>query len=218
MFRAVLFTQWKWSRVAVAVGAVTAFALPLLTVRRAGLPGLTRFDTVWVLDAVEQWSMWYPSLAAALGLLVATSAWAADHRGKHVYALSLPVPRWYFALIRFAAGAVLLAAPLVMFWIGAMIAAAAAELAPGLHTYPHALAVRFALATFLAYGVFSAVSAGTARTAGYALAATGALVWVQVMLAVAGSEVSLLELIFDRIAIWPGPLDVFTGRWTLIDV
>jgi len=128
------------------------------------------------------------------------------------------VPRARFALMRFGAGAVLLAAPMVALWIGAIFAGAAAELPPGLRSYPHALAVRFMLATAMAYAVFSAISAGTPRTAGYVLAVIGLLVWLQVMLAVAGSDVRLLDMLFERLTIWPGAFEVFTGRWTLIDV
>lgn len=218
MFRAILFTQWKWSRVGLAIATVTSFALPLLSVQAPNLPASLRIEAAWVLDAVEAWSRWYPALAAGLGLLLASSAWAADHRGKHVYALSLPIPRWQFALNRVAAGALLLLAPLVGFWLGAIIAAGTTELPAGLRSYPHALAIRFGLASLLSYAVFSAISAATARTAGYVLAAIGGVIWVQVMLGAAGSEINVLGEIFDRIAIWPGPLDVFTGRWTLIDV
>ena len=218
MFRAILYTQWKWSRLVLLVGVVASFALPLLSVQQAGWPGTSRFDAMQILGGVQSWSVWYPSLAAGLGLMLATTAWGADHRTGHVYALSLPVPRWHFAVLRFGAGVTLLAAPLAAFWIGSMLAAAAVQLPPGLHAYPHALAVRFALAVFMAYALFSAISAGTARAAGYVLGVIGALVWIQVMLNVAGSDLSLVEAVFDRLAIWPGPLEVFTGRWTLIDV
>lgn len=70
----------------------------------------------------------------------------------------------------------------------------------------------------VAYAVFFAISAGTTRTAGYILAVIGGVVVVQVLAAVADLEVQLLQAIMDRILIWPGPLEIFTGRWMLIDV
>jgi hypothetical protein len=218
MFRAILFTQWKWTRMPLALGMIAAFGLPLLSVQGTGWPGLTRYDAAWVLGAVMQWSPWYPALAAGLGLLLASTAWSADHRGRHVYALSLPVERWRFALLRFVAGGTLLAAPLVLFLAGATVAGAATHLPPGLHAYPLALTVRFALAALLAYAIFSAISAGTARFAGYVLLLVGLVVGLHLVLAMADVHGNVFGSLFDRLTVWPGPFEVFTGRWMLIDV
>lgn len=218
MFRQILYTQWKWSRLVVLLMTFIAFAIPVLSVQRAGEAALEHWEARRLLDSIGSWGVLYPVLAAGLAVLMAMTAWGRDHRGHHVYALSLPVPRWHYALLRFGAGAVLLAAPVVAVWLGALVATAAATLPPGLHAYPHALALRFALAVLVAYAVFFAISAGTTRTAGYILAVIGGVVVVQVLAAVADLEVQLLQAIMDRILIWPGPLEIFTGRWMLIDV
>lgn len=218
MFRAILFTQWKWARMPLALGVIAAFGLPLLSVQGIGWPFLTRYDAAWVLAAVMQWSAWYPALAAGLGLLLATTAWGADHRGRHVYALSLPVERWRFAVLRFAAGGALLVAPLVAFLAGATVAGAATQLPPGLHAYPLALTVRFALAALMAYALFSAISAGTTRVAGYVLLLVGVVVGLDLVLGMTGLRNHLFGWLFDRLTVWPGPFEVFTGRWMLIDV
>jgi len=39
-----------------------------------------------------------------------------------------------------------------------------------------------------------------------------------VMLDASGLYGNLYELLFDRAITWPGPLEIFTGRWMLIDV
>jgi hypothetical protein len=218
MFKAILYTQWKWSRAVVMLSVVIAFTLPIMSVQRAGITEPSRWETQELLHAIEMWSVWYTLLAAGLGLLVATTAWAQDHRGRHVYALSLPIPRWHYAMLRFAAGSLLLAAPVVALWIGALLATATAQIPPGLNAYPNALALRFALAAFVAYSVFFAISAGTTRTAGYVLAVVGALVVTQVMMEASGMGGGLVEVLFDRVITWPGPLEIFTGRWMLIDV
>jgi hypothetical protein len=218
MFRVILYTQWKWSRIVVALGVLVAFALPILSVQGAGVTDPTRWDATRLLRSIETWSVWYATFALGIGLLVATTAWAQDHRGRHVYALSLPIPRWEYTLLRFAAGAVLLAAPVVALWIGALLATSLAQIPPGLHAYPNALALRFALAALVAYAVFFAVSAGTTRTAGYVLAVVGALFAAEVLLSAAGVGGSVIEGAFDRLVNWPGPLEIFTGRWMLIDV
>jgi len=167
---------------------------------------------------VQSWGTLYPLLATALGLLLAMMAWAADHRGRHIHALTLPVPRWQYVLLRFGAGFLLLAAPVLAVLIGASLAVLSATLPPGLQAYPLALTVRFAFAVFVAYAVLFAVSAGTARTAGIILGVVAVLVLVQVFASIAGLDVDLAGALQTVLLTGPGPLAVFTGRWMLVDV
>ena len=218
MFQMILFTQWKWSRLAVLLGVLAAFVLPILSVQRAGDPELTAWEARMLLSSIQSWSVLYPALATAIALVLALSAWSADHRGRHVYALSLPVPRWHYALQRFGAGALLLIAPALALLVGAIVAASMAHIPHGLQAYPLALATRFMLAMAVAYAVFFAISAGTTRTAGYVLSIVGAIVLVQTLMAAAGLDVQLVPFIGDRLLMWPGPLEIFSGRWMLIDV
>src|SRR5437763_15802396 len=113
MFRVMLYGQWKWSRLIIVVATVTGFALPIISVRGAARADQGPLRVAELLDAVQKWGVLYPVLAAALGLLVAITTWAPDHRGRHVHALSLPLPRWRYVLLRFSSGAVLLAAPVL---------------------------------------------------------------------------------------------------------
>ena len=218
MFRMILFTQWKWSRLALLLGVFGAFLLPILSVQRAGDPEVGPWQARELLAVVQSWSVLYPALATTIALVLALTAWGPDHRGRHVYALSLPVPRWHYALQRYSAGIVLLSAPALAVWLGALLAVSTASIPTGLHAYPGALALRFVLALAVAYSVFFAITAGTTRTAGYVLAGIGAVITVQVLLLAAGLKVNLLPFIGDRVLLWPGPLEIFSGRWMLIDV
>jgi hypothetical protein len=217
MFRAILYTQWKWSRLVVLLGVLAGFALPVVSVQN-----VTAVSSYWaartMLSSVQAWGTLYPVLGAVLALLIAAIAWAADHRGRHVYALSLPLPRWHYALLRFAAGAALLAGPVLAVWIGGLVATSMVTLPAGLHAYPTMLAVRFALAVLVAYGLFFAISAGTVRTAAYVLGVLGGVIALEVIANAAGANLHLLEKLVLVAVVWPGPLDVFTGRWMLIDV
>lgn len=218
MFRAILYTQWKWSRVAVLLTTVVAFTIPVLSVQAAGIADPTPWNAVDVLGTVQGWSAWYPFLALAIGLLGATTAWNQDHRGKHVHALTLPIPRWHYVLLRYGAGAVLLGASVFALWIGALVATSTATIPPGLESYPTALAFRFGLAVLVAFSLFFAISAGSTRTAAYVLFAIGGLLLIQLLLALANVDVNVVSPIFDRLITWPGPFEIFTGRWMLIDV
>ncbi|HEV8379993.1 MAG TPA: hypothetical protein VGQ29_00250 [Gemmatimonadales bacterium] len=218
MFRAILYTQWKWSRLIILLGTIAGFAIPLLSLQGAARADRGALQAQELLRSVQSWGTLYPLLATALGLLMAIAAWAADHRGRHIHALTLPVPRWRYVLFRFGAGTVLLAAPIAGVLVGAFLAAIAATIPPGLETYPLALALRFGLAVLVAFAVFFAISAGTARTAGIILGAIALLVLAQVIVSVANLEWDLLGALQIALLQGPGPLAVFTGRWMLVDV
>jgi hypothetical protein len=220
MFVQLLYTQWKWTRMGLLPCVVIAFALPIVSVGQWAIP-LDRLSVGILLSRMTIYSVWYPVLAAAIGLVVAASAWREDHRGGHVYALSLPVSRKRFALMRLGAGAVLLALPFIGMWAGTLIASAAVTMPPGLRAYPNALAIRFGLAILVAYALFFAISAGTIRTAGYVLGTAGGLAAVAVLLFAAGinlAEVGAIEWLVSHLVGRSGPLAVFTGPWVLIDV
>lgn len=218
MFRVILYGQWKWSRLIVVIGTIAAFALPIISVQGAAGADASPLHAQELLRTVQSWGTLYPVLAAALGLLVAIATWAADHRGRHVHALTLPVPRWRYVLLRFGAGATLLAGPILAVLVGALLATATATIPSGLQGYPVALALRFAVAVLVAYAVFFAISAGTARTAGIILGTMAALVLVQVLASLANIPLNLVDVFQLVVLNWPGPLAVFTGRWMLVDV
>ncbi|MGE5144018.1 MAG: hypothetical protein ACM3OA_11315 [Acidobacteriota bacterium] len=218
MFRVVLYGQWKWSRIVVVLGTIAGFALPILSVQGATSDPTSALKPGELLTIVQAWGVLYPILAATIGLLVAIATWAPDHRGRHVLALSLPLPRWRYVLLRFTAGLVLLAPAMLGVCAGALLASATATLPPGLEAYPVALAIRFAIAAAVAYAVFFAVSAGTTRTAGVILGIIGAVIVVQILASAAGIQIDLTSPLQAVILNWPGPLAIFTGRWMLIDV
>lgn len=218
MFRAILYTQWKWCRLIVLLGTVAGFAVPLLSLQGAASADRGALQAQELLRSVQSWGTIYPLLATALGLLLAIATWAADHRGRHIHALTLPLPRWRYVLFRFGAGGVLLAGPIVAVLVGGSLAAALATLPPGLQAYPLALAVRFGCAVLVAYAIFFAISAGTTRTAGLVLGAIAAVAFVQVVASIASIDLDLFGIVQVILLQGPGPLAVFTGRWMLVDV
>jgi hypothetical protein len=218
MFRVILYSQWKWSRLIVVLGTVAGFALPIMSMQGAARADSSPLGAGQLLQAVQSWGVLYPVLAAALGLLVGIATWAADHRGRHVHALSLPLPRWRYVLLRFGGGVALLAAPILAVLVGALLATWSATIPAGLQGYPVALTVRFALAVLVAFAVFFAISAGTARTAGIILALIGGVIVVQIIGSVAKVDLDLFGKVQLVVLNWPGPLAIFTGRWMLIDV
>jgi hypothetical protein len=217
MFRAILFQQWKWTRLIVALATVAAFAIPLFTVRGASA-GLEHREAARFLGDVQLWGVLYPALAGAVGVLLAITLWTPDHRGRHVYSLALPIPRWRLVTLRYLAGLTLLAAPVLAVTLGTLVASGMASLPTGLHAYPLELSLRFALAALVAFTLFFSVSSGTARTAGVILGSVAALVVVQVLISATGSESNILMPVVNILLTAPGPFAIFTGRWMLVDV
>ena len=101
MFRQMLYTQWKWSRLLIVAGALAGFSIPLLSVRPLGDPTVAGSAIALVLATVGAYGLLYPLLAGGAGLMLALTTWGPDHAGQHVYALTLPLPRWRYAVLRF---------------------------------------------------------------------------------------------------------------------
>lgn len=220
MYQPMLFVHWKQVRHLLLLFVVAAFGLPLLAVQGLGVvPGSVGAAGVYALAAAPTpWLPLFPALAGVVGVTLALTAWSWDHRLGHVYALSLPVARWEYALLKMSAGIVLGLLPTSALWLGAHLAAASVTLPAGLNAYPNQLAFRFFLAMVLAYALFFALGSGTTRTTMRILIVVlGLLVAVQLVPGALGGS-TLLQLGTDWLVDRGGPLEVFTGSWTLIDV
>jgi FtsH-binding integral membrane protein len=214
MFRAILRTQWKWTKLAVLVSVLVAFAMPLISLNTNAD---TRYPRV-LISSMQTWGVAYATFAGAVGLLVAWLAWASDHRGHHVYALTLPVARWRYVLLRFGAGVVFLIPIVVALGIGSVLATSTNVVPEGLHAYPMALTLRFAFAALVAFAIFFAISAASARSAAVILGAICAVLVVEFLTDAMGLGWHVGLHAVDFLMVYPGILSVFSGRWTLIDV
>lgn len=227
MFRSILYAQWKATRWLLAPLTILCFAAPLAAVtvslRLAQGYGLVLPEVV--LDFFVRFLGGFPALALITGLAAAASAWQWDHAAGHVYALALPLSRARYALLRLAAGALLLSLPVTAFWVSSFLAAWTTTLPEGLHAYPFSFGFRFLLATLISYVTLFALAAGTPRTA---VRVIGGLV---VFVVLGTFLVGFAEDVFDRrglltpfdllnraLLVWPGPFHVFGGSWMLIDV
>jgi hypothetical protein len=215
VFAAVCRVQWKASFTAVVLLAVAGFTVPLLAVQRAGFSVGDRraWDLVNMLTSVETTGTLFPVLAVIVGLALAVSAWSADHQGDHVYALTLPVPRWYYVLLRFGAGALLVVPITAAVGLGCALAIGSLDLPVGLRTYAMAVTLRFTLAALVGYALMFALAAGSKRTSAMVLGGVAVMLALTEVLAAAGLGL-LVDLLVGRL----GPFEIFAGPWTLIGV
>lgn len=225
MLRALIFIHWKQANLALLPFVVCCFGLPLLAVQGLGGTPTTARQAYQALATAQVWLPLYPILAAAVGFTLALSAWNWDHQLGHQHALSLPLPRWRFALLKLVAGMTLALVPVLAFWVGAHLAAASVTLPEGLRTYPDALAFRFLLAVLVSYAALFAAAAGTVRTTVVAVTAFLVLLFVAGMtsdllisLVPSLRGTTLTGWILQGLVERPGPFSVFTGNWSLIDV
>lgn len=224
MFAQMLKLHWKAGRWVMAPLVLLCLGLPIAAVllSRRGL-GTGMFSSYDLLVLLSLWTPLFPFLAAFTGIVVALTAWTWDHSRGHVYALSLPLRRWEYVLLKMSAGALLLLLPVAALWIGALIAAAQ-PLPDGLHAYVLAFGLRFLLAALLMYALMFALAAGTVRTA--SLLAVGVVLFVlfgTVLVEAANNALGLhvplpLDLLDAALTRWPGPFSVYGGNWMLIDV
>jgi hypothetical protein len=215
-----LYVHWKAARLGLLPATLAGFGLPLLVAQ--GLPHaelvLSATRTSDALAGTVYWTAFFPVLAALVGALLALSAWSWDHRGNHVYALSLPISRARYALLKFSAGALLALLPLVGVLTGSVLAIAAAHVPDGLHAYPLQLAGRFLTSTLIAYAVVFALAAGTIRT-------TVVVLTILIALPILLSMGQLRPYLGDAsVSFWItqalhyGPFRIFFGNWALFDV
>ena len=231
MFRQMLYVHWKASRFGLIPFVLGAFALPLLSIQGIRVegtdPGSATVRGILLLEGVSRWTQLYPLLALALGSILALMVWNWDHRGDHVYPLTLPMARWKYVLLKMAAGGTLLLLPVLLLWLGALLAVSVVEIPEGFRGYPNAIGFRFLLASAVSFSLFFALAAGTMRTA------VGLLVaWILVVL---GGEILVPALgdwlhvpalshfrfmpwFLNAAMTWPGPFEVYAGNWMLIDI
>jgi len=221
MVQPMLLVHWKQARLLLIPFVVAAFGLPLLLVQGFGggdTDASVSLEAYRLLAAYQIWLPYFPLMAGSIGAVIALTAWNWDHRYGHVYALSLPVARWEYAMLKMGAGAALVLLPAAALWIGAHLASSSVTLPEGLRAYPNHLAFRFFLASLVSYAVFFALAAGTIRTTVWIVSvALTALVGVALIDAAFQSN-DLIYSLTGWILRARGPFAVFTGNWALIDV
>ena len=123
MFKALMKVQWKWTKWPAFLATLVGFAIPIASVQAVAGRGDYGHQAGYIITTMQQFGVAYAVLAATIGLVVATAAWSNDHKGRHIYALSLPLSRAKYAGMRFIAGAIFVVLPTLGVFAGCLIAA-----------------------------------------------------------------------------------------------
>ncbi len=217
MFGQILYTQWKWARTELFLYVLMAFLIPV-TIIRVGFSYIDTYSIRSVLGIGSYVGVFFGSLAVLCALGLAWRPYILDASLKHVGPLTLPVSWATFVRMRFLAGAALLIVPAIAVWIGGVLAAASVSMPSTLHAYPGGVAIRFLLASWVAYsaGFLLQYVAGKHATR-VAIFLFFAIVVIQSGAMLFGYD-DLLVNAWNALTTWPGPFSVFNGRWMLIDV
>jgi hypothetical protein len=219
VFKQVLVAQWQTSKLAVGLLTLLSFCIPLLAVLYGGdLAGAGRERVGDWLIAADRVAQFPPFIALLVGLLLGTLAWSADLAGRHVYALSLPLPRGLYVSMRFGAGALFATIPGAAMGLSSGIATLAVSLPPGIHAYPVEMALRFWLASLTVFAIIFAIAGGTRRGQVITISVIGAAITLDVVFLLFGVDYSVTAEALLLLTNWPGPLSLLTGRWALFDV
>ncbi|MHB8838955.1 MAG: hypothetical protein ACYC7F_08395 [Gemmatimonadaceae bacterium] len=220
MFRAVFYTQWKWARPVILLAVLVAGYIPVEAMRAMPYKAAGTYHIPSLYYGIVGASSFYQLLALAVAVVVAISAWQADGQRQHVYALSLPVPRWQFVLLRFGAGAALLGIVAAAVGVFGGIATAIAPLPPMLHAYPVGLAFRFWLGSLVPFALIFALLSSNPKRVRLLVAAVATIVVVDMMLAAMGltEKPVVVGWFFDAVYSGQGPLAAFLSKWMLVDV
>lgn len=220
MFRAVLYTQWKWTRPAILLAVLIAGYIPVTALHSMPYKAADTYYIPMLYREITAASTYYQWLALFVAVIVAISAWQADGHRQHVYALSLPVPRWQFVLLRFGAGAALLGVVAAAVGLFGGVAAAIAPLPPMLHAYPFGLAVRFWLGSLIPFGLIFALLVSNPKRVRLVVAGVATIILVDMALAAMGliDKPVVMGTIFDAVYSGRGPLAAFLSKWMLVDV
>jgi hypothetical protein len=219
MYAALLRAQWRSVGGVLLILSAIAFAIPVSQILFSSVAGTIGApeDALGIMATITASSGAYPIVALLTGALLAVSCWADDSQGKHIYALALPVPRWYYLLLRIAVGMTWIAVTVASLWLAALISTSQLTLPVGLRSYPGALAVRFALAAALTFSVVFAVGSASARIQrglGIAFVAFFLILGFAAAMGFGPSVEFIMKIITSR----SGLFDIFVGRWLLIDV
>ncbi|HEY2851077.1 MAG TPA: hypothetical protein VGI97_14450 [Gemmatimonadaceae bacterium] len=217
MFAQILYTQWKWARTELFLYVLGAFLVPTIIIR-TGFSYVDTYEIRSVLGVGTFAGVFLAALALLSAFGLAWRPYILDAGLKHVGPLSLPISWGEFVRMRFLAGVMLLAIPAAAVWLGGVLAAASVTIPPTLHAYPGGLAVRFYLASLVAYGAAFALQ----YVAGKNAVRLAVIVLVVIALAEIAAQMiglsSILATAWNLLTNWPGPFAVFAARWMLIDV
>ena len=158
LLREFVRVDWERRRSVLLLTAAVFALLPVLSWALLGSAGRRPESVTGVL--LSQTTSVLGMFVLCLGALAwGAGAWTDERRGQWIYALSLPLSRVHLFALRYLAGLLWLALPLLLLGITTAAVAGAAELPAGVYAYPGAFFRWAALACGFLYTLMFVVAA-----------------------------------------------------------
>jgi len=222
--------HWKAAKWPMLPVLIAAFGLPWMAGQAAwaASDSPTLSAGYWyMVTSAGSTGILMPFLAMAAGSIVALTAWNPDHKHDHIYPLSLPIARWKYSTLKYASGAIIMLGTGAIFFAGAATVTAGMQLPVGLSAYPVELSGKFVVAGLTSYSLLFALAAGTMRSALLVISSVAfLLLFGNILVGFAETVVPAMQVLeldvsgdfLELLTEGPGPLRVFSGSWSLIDV
>lgn len=221
MFRALLRAQGGLPQAlgaAWVVGFGVLSALPVLALRVRDAGSLTMLQIEAIGSTLGLFSN---VMSVTLGLFAAVATWSPDEQGKHVYALSLPVSRGQYVLLRLGIGGLVIVGCVGAQWVMLSIVGAWASPPAPVRSYAGLVAAR---ALVVATMAFLAASwawqvAGTpwVRRLGPGTKVVAALAAIGLMIGVLSADHPIAGTVRDALVADWSPLRLLLANWSLFD-
>jgi hypothetical protein len=159
LLREFVRVDWERRRSMLLLTAAVFAGVPVLALAMLGSAGRRRPETVTGLLVSQNAGVLLMGAVCLGAMAWGAGTWADERRGNWIYALSLPLSRVQLFALRYVAGLVWLAVPLVLLGISAALVACAAQLPAGVYAYPGAFFRWAALSCAFLYTLMFVMSA-----------------------------------------------------------
>jgi hypothetical protein len=163
LLREFVRVDWERRRSVLLLTSAVFALLPLVALALLGSSGRQRPASATALMVSQSISVLLVCVVCLGALAWGAGTWMDERRGSWIYALSLPLPRVHLFALRYLAGLVWLAVPLLLLGLSAAAVARAAELPAGVYAYPGAFFRWAAIAGWFLYTLMFVLSARVER-------------------------------------------------------
>lgn len=163
LLREFIRLDWERRRLVLLLAAAVYGLIPVAALVLLGSAARRRPASITGLMVSQNAGVLLMGVVCLGALAWGAGTWADERRGSWIYALSLPISRVQLFALRYMAGLVWLAVPLILLGVSAAAVAAAAELPAGVYAYPGAFFRWAALCCWLLYTLMFVLSARVER-------------------------------------------------------
>lgn len=181
LLREFVRVDWERRRSVLLLTSAVFALMPLVALALLGSSGRRRPASATGLMVSQNASALLVAVVCLGALAWGAGAWADERRGNWIYTLSLPLSRVHLFALRYLAGLVWLAVPLLLLGLSAAAVARAAQLPAGVYAYPGAFFRWAAIAGWFLYTLMFVLAARFERPWAVLMGAAMAVITIAIL-------------------------------------